>query len=487
MAKVPVYESQLSLQPAAVDPRTAARLGGEIIDVSQGLEGFAEQMKKHQDWLDTNNAEIAMAKTYDDNLTMVHSDEDIGTLKDRLTEKSDRDIDSAAKLIKSPDARSEFVVKAKLRQSREDAHLHSVIYKRQVDAGKASMMEVNNGLVNDYIHAVNPNERASIKQDIIDKTNHAAEMGYIGKAAAQNYLKTNIPHWDNETVKNDIAIDPASAKANLEKGDKGIYKDLDASHRAAFITMAEKVIKRKDSIQKNVARETSQNIEHDLYDKSLLGVNISADIEKNLGRISRTAYKELTANGESAVAPVCKTDDKACGDVINKIMDKNATDAERRSAILKANTDGVLSKADAQRLYNMALVPDHGDVSSMAKRAQASGDKELDFIESQKNKQSAVQKKQGVLSAVWDYFKKWSAPRENSKEEAAKVMMEFNEKVAAQNTKHDGYMGVAKQVINEKNVKDNPKIINNKKQGQLMIDAHGNKAMVYPDGSYDAL
>ena len=445
-----------------VNPNTAARLGGEVIDVSQGIEGIAEQMKKHQDWLDTNNAEIAMAKTYDDNLTMVHTDEDIGTLKDRLSEKSDRDIDSAAKIIKSPDARNAFVAKAKLRQEREDAHLHAVIYSRQVDAGKASMMEVNNGLVNDYIHAVNPAERASIKQEIIDKTNHAAEMGYIGRAAAKKYLETNIPHWDNETVKNDIAIDPASAKANLEKGDKGIYKDLDASHRAAFITMADKVIKRKDSIQKNVARETSQNIEHDLYNKSLLGVNISADIEKNLGRISRTAYKELTANGESAVAPVCKTDDKACGDVINKIMDKNATDAERRSAILKANTDGVLSKADAQRLYNMALVPDQGDVSSMAERAQASGDKELDFIDAQAQKNKATESKRNWFQSAWSAI---TGHAGDDKAKASKLMLDTHAEAQKTSAKPEAVPAIANKVMMDDLIKQRPEIANYPKEG----------------------
>ena len=115
------------------------------------------------------------------------------------------------------------------------------------------------------------------------------------------------------------------------------------------------------------------------------------------------------------------------------------------------------------------------------------GDKDLDFIDAQEKKSGAVQKKQGALQAVWDFFKGWGAGRKDSKEDAAKAMLDFNDKVAAQNTKHDGYMGVAKQILNEKNVKDNPKIINNKKQGQLMIDAHGNKAMVYPDGSFDAL
>jgi hypothetical protein len=201
----------MSLQPTPVDPSKAALLGKEVVDVSKGLEGMALQIKEHQDWNETNKAELALSNSYDDNLTMVHSDEDIGTLKERLNRKNLSDLDSAAKLINSPDARNEFLAKAQLKQSMQNAHLDAVIHSRQIDEGKTTFLANSESNEKHFVHAANPDERELYRQEIIKNANYAASMGYISKAHAQRYLENIMPHLDIQTVSYDISINPQRA------------------------------------------------------------------------------------------------------------------------------------------------------------------------------------------------------------------------------------------------------------------------------------
>ena len=479
MTRIPTHDSNLSLQPTPMDPRVASQVGQEIVDVSEGLSSLGQKLQEHQDWRETKDAEIYMARHHNENISLAHSDPDIDTLEMRLENKSNQDVQSAANLIKSQQARNSFIEKATLKQEIQKSNLFSVINSRKIQDGKGKLLQANDEIIKEYQNTSDPEQRSLLKQQLIDDTNEAKAKGYINGSWAEHYIQTHIKAMDIGQVAKDIDAEPNGALKELEKGNGGIYKDLNDKERASFIKQAKNVIERKNTIAKRVAIERRNNNEADLAMKQLNGIDISSDIEEGLFNktVSRSFFDKAVANGASPVGPTAETDKNVYVGLIHKLIDPSTTPEIARAEILQANTDGKISPQDARRLYQMHLTPDGDAFKSIADSENVDAD--MAFLDRQEKLKSNLNKKKEKFSGVRDFFRGWGIGRK--KEDVADAWKSFYDKTG--DTKPDGYMGVAQGVINEKNIQDNPTLFNQCPQdGSVCLDGQGRKALVFPNG-----
>ena len=56
MPKVPTLtQSEVQLKPTPINPKTAATLGGEVVDLAEGIGSLADHMQKVQGMTDVRN------------------------------------------------------------------------------------------------------------------------------------------------------------------------------------------------------------------------------------------------------------------------------------------------------------------------------------------------------------------------------------------------------------------------------------------------
>lgn len=65
----------------------------------------------------------------------------------------------------------------------------------------------------------------------------------------------------------------------------------------------------------------------------------------------------------------------------------------------------------------------------------------------------------------------------------AEMTRELADRISEGNIKDSDIPAIAQDIIRRKRIQLKPEISGHPKEGQLMMDATGNKAMVFPDGS----
>ena len=97
MVRVPTHTSQSeSLQPTPIDPRSAATLGGEVVDLAQGIGVMAEHFQKVQDESYTNKAQADLINRFGAIHSQYAQDNDLATAPQRAQE----DLHKAVEIVK---------------------------------------------------------------------------------------------------------------------------------------------------------------------------------------------------------------------------------------------------------------------------------------------------------------------------------------------------------------------------------------------------
>jgi hypothetical protein len=69
----------------------------------------------------------------------------------------------------------------------------------------------------------------------------------------------------------------------------------------------------------------------------------------------------------------------------------------------------------------------------------------------------------------------------------AEMTRELVDRLSAGNVKESDIPNIAQEIIRKKRTQLKPEIAGHPKEGQVMLDSFGRKAMVYPDGSLKEL
>ena len=278
MPTVPVYESREKLQPTAWDPRTAAKFGEDVVDLSEGLSGLGQQIQKLDDRRQTLKAETYLAKAHNENLKFVSTDPDIDTLEDRLNNRNDDNIAKAADLIKSPEARTNFVSRAQMDAERRNAPLYRTILSRKSQDFKNELVQANDADIQEYQSLADPGERQLMRQKILDRTNRAINDGHVHADWAKAHVQSLLKSADINQVKSDMAIDATHTYEQIQKGKEGLYPYLTDAQRKQFADKAQAAIKKEGSDNKLIYGIAQNHAENTIIDKMASNNLTQADV-----------------------------------------------------------------------------------------------------------------------------------------------------------------------------------------------------------------
>lgn len=507
MAKLPALKSpegSMTTEASSVkqDPSKAG-LGGKMIEAAG--DAFSALGQKFDDLRD--HSEISKAKAeginaIDDIHTKAMQDPDVWGAPDKVKEQLDNLKDTLASKITSPDARNKFSEEWDVESARKFVGINTQLRAKQIDVDKATTHAVVESKAREFANATHPEERNTIKQQIIEQVNRSVQLGSMNAGAARKYVVDTFGKMNTEQVEHDLNIlrtsdNPKSMydtmKAELEKGKDGMYPDLTEKQRGEFLNKTEKMYAKADVIKTEV-NNNRQNIRADALSTQLSSGTLDP-MKLNEARANnhitaedyKTFYDNLLAKDSETIG----SDHVAMHALEENILgtmksgeltkDRGLDWPATRRAIIQANTEGKISKNDMNKLLEYHLMPQQDMIKKLQDDVnQPKNDTE--FLAQQNEKKGAVTRRQSLIESVMNMFKKHT---DNKPRETAHLLVDHMNYVKDNKTTDEGFTKAAQDVINQNNKKSNMYIPGLSESGVMMIDAKGNKAKVYPDGHYD--
>lgn len=484
MTKVPTYTSQESLNPTPVNPNTSATFGKEVVDLSQGISSLGQMVQKLDDRRQTLKAETYLAQAHNDNLKFVTTDPDIDDLDTRLQERTENNISQAAELIKSPEARDNFLSKASLDSERRNAPLYRTILSRKSQDFKSSLTQANDADVQEYQTLADPNERSLMRQKIMDRTQQAIQDGHVNAAWARHHVDTLLKSADINQVKNDMATDAANTYEQLQKGKDGLYPYLNDAQRKQFADRAQKLIEKQGSDNKLIFSIAQNHAESGLIDKMANNTLTMNDVNNAAlyGIKGIRPRPEFVKAAQDAINDPFPTESvpQKYNDLVNQIQDPGMDPMTLKLNVLNARG---LTPQEKAHLINAHLREDSEDGKKSINQLIQDGIKQNKqaLLQADKNLKTELQDRSSMLRKITDRF------RDHAKDNShlSQLQQEYMSKV--QNVKDDdARMKLAQEILNRDTLKRNPGIATSNPKGTIYMDkSTGAKRRYYPSGFWD--
>lgn len=481
MAQVPVYQNQQNIQPTPENPKLAANIGNEVADVGQGLEGMGEQIQKLDNRRQTLKAETYVAKQHLNIQHMAATDPDIDTLNERVNQMSEDAVNNAADLIKSSDAKQDFVSKANLDIERRNQSVYSTIDRRKTQDFKNALVQANDSDITDYQASANPQERQLIRQKITDRTNQAIQDGHVHADFARLHVKTLLDAADKNQVTSDMAINPTATYENLQKGDKGLYPYLNSKQREGFMKNAQAMITKNGSDNKVIYSMAQNYAEDTLVDKMSNNTLTQSDISQaaTIGIKGIRPRPEFIKAATEAMQDPFPTESvpEKYNKLVDEIQDPSADPMKIKLDVLGAR--GLTPKEKATLITaHLREDTDQGKTSINDMIKQGIKQNKEALMESNKKMQAQIKDRQSFMGKITGMF------RDHAKDDdhLASLQKDFMDKNQA--VKDDTErMNLAQEIINKDTLKNNPGISTADSKGSVFINkVTGEKRRYFPNG-----
>lgn len=481
--KVPLHESDLSLQPTPMNPNAAASLGNSVVDLSQGLEGIGEMVQKLDNKRQALKAETLLATQHRQTAQMVATDPDIDSLDKRVEDRTMQDIQNAAQLIQEPEARNNFVSKAQLDTERRNAPLYRTIMARKSQDFKNTLVQANDEDIKDYQTLADPDERKLIKERIAQRTNDAIKDGHVNSTWAKAHVETLLRSADINQVKSDMAINATATYEQIQKGKDGLYPDLTDSTRKQFADRAQKMIAKQGSDDKLIYGIAQNHAESQLVDKMSNNTLTQEDINNAStmgikGIRPRPDFIKAATQAINDPFPTDSVPDKY-NKLINQVQDTDADPLKTKLDILNAR--GLTPQEKAHLINAHLREDDNGKQSVNNLINQGIKQNKQALLQADKNLKADLADRNSMFRKITDRF------RDHAKDDGhlAALQQDYYSKV--QNVKDDKErMELAQQILNNDTLKRNPGIATSNPKGTVYIDkTTGAKRRYYPSGFWE--
>lgn len=367
---------------------------------------------------------------------------DVKSFQDRIAKIRNE----ASKGISLPRAKSDFALNFDRTAIAADFDIRKILSRRQIDTMKATMLENIDAL------------RGSVNRD--------AELDLLLESGKQKLLitnveafklkKTTLKDWQEKDIRSAIAVNPDSVEARILAGEFG---ELTADETAKWLEVAEKK-KKRNAKEAQIALDTKQ-------------LTNAINVASKLAEVSVTDIIEMASDG--SISPKIaddwikwKTDPLLAGDQYESDKDiwKDLTDESLKtdidlrefiSKVTEAQGNGKIKGTDAVNFTDRI-----GELMANS----------IDFRAKQ-NKRSQQRK------ISWEMFKGGLFGVVGA---SVTMMRLLNEKDKS-GIPDDEIVPAANDILRKQILGIQPNILAFKEGGQIMMDAEGNKALVFPDGT----
>lgn len=474
MPKIPRYETDATLTKEApsvpVNAEAYGTFGKGLQEMGQTLGVIGQTFEKLRDIQQVSEAETEAAQRMEDLRIRTDNDPDIYGAGQRAEEELRKIREDTSNKISSVPAKMKYGAEYDLKSV---AFMHKVntdLKGKQVDLAQATMLKANDVDKEAYFNAASAAEQQMIKDRMKNRVDEMMSVGAIDQMAGYKYWTATEHDLNVGQVKNDIELDAGLALRELQKGKEGIYPDITTEERQDLTKAAEYQIARSERIAKQNIMIARNKNEAAMVDKYWNGTLTNDEVENGLltGGISAGFGNTMMKNLQSPKSIDAKTDPETYMKLVDSILTPGRNPFEVRAELLKANTDGKLSRNDLQRLYTTRMIPGSEGNFSLAEEVTGG-----------KNEDNPIVKwlKAGV-KVITDTLPPFAAF------DAVKNLFS-----RTHDDKLDGpqIVGAANDEVKQHFLELNPNIATYPKEGKEMIDAYGNKALVFPNGSYKIL
>lgn len=408
-----------------------------------------------------NERDTRMAQIYQ----QAEQDQDISEERQRYYEEEISKIArDSSRHIKLPREKGLFELETKGASDIAKIRVGNSFIKKRANQGIVEAETYVNNKKNDFILAKTPSEKqkAIVERDI--KIQELVKSGYIDPADATKQIEELNKNWAVSQVNYDIATNPEMAASLLEKK---VYPNIDEEDRVKLLNISkDAILDKKRNIEK--ANEVNQ-------------------IQNETNYLTKFSSGELSWNDIEVISDdlrkgnISERFGTAMLDVIKSKGKYNPSEADNENypnfieQIYKSKDQKELNSS----IYNLLL--DHKNISQDKMAILINGAVQRSkIIPFSYGEDGAIDQKQKAVDsgalAVTEYGKR----NQLETEDIANIYEDYHKNIGEGLLPQEAY----DKSIRANAIKKNPSILSIPVEGRMMIDDQGNKAIVYPDGTY---
>lgn len=190
MPKVPTLDqSEVQLKPTPIDPKTAATLGGEIVDVGQGLSSIGDAIQKSTNLRQKYQADAYMSSAHGQKMQMIYKSNDLDNLDSQVNDMSAKSLETAANMIQDPTERDTWLDKERDKENIRNIQAYRAIDLKQNKAADIAFDQANSADGRELRYSSDPGHMGVVEQGIRDRYTEYASSGALHpKKSADDFI-----------------------------------------------------------------------------------------------------------------------------------------------------------------------------------------------------------------------------------------------------------------------------------------------------------
>jgi len=373
--------------------------------------------------------------------------------------------DEVGKGISLPEARNRFNLEFDQTSLISDFNIRGTLRKRQISQMQANLEDNISEMGNSFATVATPDERDILKTKLFEKVDENVRTGVITAKSGQDRKERTLGEWQKARIDSDIEVNPHVALQQLQLGNKGLYKDVDATLRLQKEKTANSKINRNEAIAKRNQEFLFDEKESELANRVSTGDATLAEIDRAelngvLGRsdgvrkeFATSARKLLTSSKAPESIDSAERYRELSQEFVNLGIEKkddisNAPFGEIanfRNKVIEAQADGLITRSTAEKWIAFTTGTYNKQSQEIVKSKFKNG---------------------RVVNNLID-FNSQRLPKEEQLEAFMFMDKRLNDILIAQDIPDDKIPEVAQKILKEWLVKKNPKILG-LKEGQTI-------------------
>jgi hypothetical protein len=335
-----------------------------------------------------------------------------------------------------------------------DASIGNTFRTRQIQFGQAELLKGVDALTQRNVNAINAADAQKSEQDLSDMIAANVKAGVINADDGYKLLtktKAELPVLRANKAIND---NPVAAQKLLEENAFGIE---DASKRRELINLAKSFQKMDD------------------YEMT------KAKFQNRIDVVAKIANGEINfQNSQGVIMGLSETDNELAESmktIFNK-RGKYVTEDPNNQGFQDLMYD-VFKQKDSEGLGKVL-------VNILGSEKQISRDRLSVLVEAARMRSEYLNTKSGKGGAQPNFLDSAVSfiKESGSSFSVGNIFMSMMKRITSENVSGEQIMSVATDEVRKQRLIDNPTMASLPKEGTLHVDRFGNKAIVYPDGTY---